>query len=214
MSAVALITGVPMASMSQLRAWAVRASANVTPRTTTLATTAPAPDTMISCSTSIVCSPNSPDAPHARAAVATAVISESSSAASTFAAVKLPRRRLVVNWPVSMPVPSRAASAPKIAPRMPIADGTSTSRPGVSSSTPSMAPRMMPANSVTVTQIVSADTPWRSVARSFDQCASTRRTAGPSGGRRLTGPQSRGGAVARRRGVACGYAPGRLDDHA
>ncbi len=129
MSALALMIGVPMASMSQLRRSAVRVRASTTPTRKTLASSAPSIDTVTSAPRPIDGRPNAAVLMRAATPSRAPVTTLSSAAASRFCTMKLLRCSPRSNWPVSMPVPSRAPSAPKMAPRIPIAAGTSTSRP-------------------------------------------------------------------------------------
>ena len=71
--------------------------------------------------------------------------SVSAAAAKMFWPTTVSRRHDSRKVPVWIDVPSRLPSAPKMLPRMPMAAGTRTSRPGSSSSVPVIAPSVSPA---------------------------------------------------------------------
>ena len=82
-------------------------------------------------------------------------------------------------------VPSRLPSAPKMLPRMPMAAGTSTSRPGRASSVPVMAPRVSPARRSPPEETSSAASACRNPAAS-EPIAARRRAKKRVNGREST----------------------------
>ena len=81
----------------------------------------------------------------ARMASAREIDSVRASEATMFCPTTVSVRRLIRNVPVWMAVPRRLPRAPKMFPRMPMAAGTSTSRPGRALRVLVMAPRVRPA---------------------------------------------------------------------
>src|SRR6056297_61752 len=110
-----------------------------------------------------------------------------------------------------MPVARREPSAPKMAPRIPIAAGISANSPGTASRRPSAEARTTPAISVALSPSASADEPVRMLRASWAQYArtvttgspmarpisfSTRGTRGTCGRRGGTGGSSASGSAA------------------
>jgi hypothetical protein len=80
-----------------------------------------------------------------RTAAAKAMATVKMPAASTFCPRRVSRRVESVNVPAWMVVDTRLPKLPKMLPRIPMAAGTSTSRPGYFSSVPVIDPRKAPA---------------------------------------------------------------------
>src|SRR5919108_2517884 len=86
-----------------------------------------------------------------------------------------PRARLTSNRPEWIVVPSREAMAPKMLPRVAMATGIRTSRPGRRSSVPVIFPRTTPATRLPAVAMRRATNPWAMVRRSARQYARMRR---------------------------------------
>ena len=89
--------------------------------------------------------PNATETALASTASTSEMDSESASEATTFCPTSVSSRRDTRNVPVWIAVLNRLPRPPKMLPRMPIAAGTRTSRPGSDSSVPVMAPSVSPA---------------------------------------------------------------------
>src|SRR5680860_30841 len=178
MSPVAVISGEPMASMFHPRRWALLLSSSTPTRMNPLESRPPTMDTTISSHTVMVCRPKAAAVARAATAPSAEDTKVSRIEASTFCAVKVPRRSSVVYSPVRMPVPSRAPNAPKMAPRIPMAAGTSTNNPGSCSRRPFIDPSTMPAAIPTTVEMARARKPCLIVRRSWDQCVSPSRITG------------------------------------
>ena len=187
MSPAAVTRGAATLSMSQPR----RTASQATPRvraSTTIELRTP-PTTEITRKSTVEMVSATPKA------VATTLASTASAAemnrvraidATTFCPTTVSVRRDRRNVPVWMEVPRRLPSAPKMLPRMPMAAGTSTSRPGSASSVWVMAPRVTPASRSPPEETSSAASAWRSPAAS-EPTASRRRATKLWSGRESTG---------------------------
>ena len=89
--------------------------------------------------------PNATETALASTARTSEIDSDNASDAATFWPTSVSSRRDTRNVPAWIAVPRRLPSAPKTLPRMPMAAGTSTRRPGSASRVPVMAPSVRPA---------------------------------------------------------------------
>ncbi len=121
---------------------------------------------------------SSPKATHtalARNASTNEIDSDIDNEAARFCPTSVSMRRDMRNVPVCTAVPRRLPSAPNTLPRMPIAAGTSTSRPGRACRVPVMEPRVSPARRSPPELSRSATKPARTPAAS--ECNSARKRA-------------------------------------
>ena len=102
----------------------------------------------------------------ARTARAKEIDRERAIAAMMFCPTTVSARRLILNVPAWIDVPKRLPRAPKTFPRIPMAAGTRTSRPGKSARVPVMAPRVSPARRSPPEETRRAARPCRKVAAS------------------------------------------------
>ncbi len=182
MSPAAVTSGAATLSMSHPR----RTDSDATPRvraSTTIELSTPPMIEITRKSASEIVS-DTPKIP-ATALASTASAPETNSVrameATTFWPTTVSRRRDRLNVPVWIEVPSRLPSAPKMLPRMPMAAGTSTSRPGRASSVPVMAPRVSPARRSPPEETSSAARACRNPAASEPTAARRRATKRENG---------------------------------
>src|SRR5205823_13033657 len=198
MSPAAVTRGAATLSMSQPRRADNAATPNVIARTTTDEIAPPATEITAKSTTEMVpATPNATAIVLASTARANEIENVSAIDASTFCPTTVSARRERLNVPVWMAVPSRLPSAPKMLPRMPMAAGMSTSRPGRASSVWVMAPSVSPANRSPPEETRSAALPCRNPATSGPSVARARATIcfgqPATGTRRLRAASGHGG---------------------
>src|SRR5438876_3783324 len=214
MSPAAVTRGAATLSMSQPRRADNAATPNVIARTTTDEIAPPATEITAKSTTEMVpATPNATAIVLASTARANEIENVSAIDANTFCPTTVSARRERLNVPVWMAVPSRLPSAPKMLPRMPMAAGMSTSRPGRASSVWVMAPSVSPANRSPPEETRSAALPCRNPATSGPSVARARatirfgqpgtgtgrlRAASGHGGHRRAAPACHVGAVRER----------------
>jgi hypothetical protein len=188
-SPAAVTTGAATLSMSQPRRAALAATPMVRARTTTDEMAPPTTEMTTKSAIEMVrVSPNPTATDLASTARASDTPSDRARAASMFCPNTVSARRDTRKVPVWMAVPSRLPMAPNTLPRMPMAAGTSTSRPGRRSRVWVMAPRVSPASRSPPDDTSSATSPWRMPAASAPTTARTRAPTRRAGRGRRDGP--------------------------
>ncbi len=187
MSPAAVTSGAATLSMSHPRRTDIQATMRVRPSTNTEPRTPPTTEiTRKSASEIVSPAPKADDTTLASTARAADTNSVRAMEASTFWPTTVSRRRDRRNVPVWIEVPRRLPRAPKMLPRMPMAAGTSTSRPGSRARVSEMAPRVTPASRSPAEETSSAARACLSPAAS-ESTAARRRATKPWKGRVNTG---------------------------
>ena len=146
MSPAAVTIGDVTLSRSQLRRTPSCATATVIPMTTIDDRKPPITEITTKSATEMVFSrPNATQIALARSASTNDTDSDIESETARFWPTSVSRRADMRNVPVCTAVPRRLPSAPNTLPRMPMAAGTRTSRPGSASRVPVIEPRVSPA---------------------------------------------------------------------
>src|SRR5438552_17434 len=167
MSPAAVTSGAATLSMSQPKRTEPAATPSVRRRTKTDDTAPPIIEITTKSAMEIVCvKPKPMETALASTARAKEIESVSAIDATMFWPTTVFARRLRLNVPVWMAVPRRLPRAPKTLPRMPMAAGTRTSRPGSSLRVWVMAPRVSPASRSPPEETSRAARPCRTLAAS------------------------------------------------